>query len=116
MAHKTTIEGTVYEINGGTTLVDGTLYSIDHGKTRIDGTVRVLVLGGGLITFRIENLTYQAVEGMTWAEWCESEYNTAGYAINGNRVERAKGLMFVGDQKPSNVITNGAIYTEYMAL
>ena len=116
MAHKTTIDGTVYEIKSGTALVYGTLYNLDHGKTLIDGTVCVLVLGGGLITFRIENLTYQAVEGMTWAEWCESEYNTAGYAINGNRVVASNGIMFVGNEKPSNAITNGAIYSEYMAL
>ena len=109
-------EGTVYEINRGTTLVDGTLYSIDHGKTLIDGTVYEFMLGGVLISFRIENRTYQAVEGMTWAEWCNSEYNTAGYAIIGNRVFATNGVFFVGDQKPSNVITKGAIYTEYMAL
>lgn len=116
MAHKTTIEGTVYEIDSGTPLVDGTLYSLDHGKALIDGTVYVLALGGGPITFRIENLTYQAVKGMTWAEWCESEYNTAGYAIIGDRISCTNGLFFVGNQKPSNVITNGAIYTVYMAL
>lgn len=32
-----------------------------------------------LISFTIDGTTYQAEEGMTWAEWCESEYNTNNY-------------------------------------
>ena len=34
-----------------------------------------------LIEFSIGSTTYQAEEGMTWAEWVESEYNTFGYFI-----------------------------------
>ena len=29
---------------------------------------------------------YQAEEGMTWAEWCDSEYNTSGCQIIRNKV------------------------------
>lgn len=29
-----------------------------------------------LISFTIDGVLYQAEEGMTWEEWCESEYNT----------------------------------------
>lgn len=36
-----------------------------------------------LITFTIEGVEYQAEEGMTWGEWCDSEYNTDGYWISG---------------------------------
>lgn len=32
-----------------------------------------------LITFTINNQSYQAEEGMTWGEWVVSEYNTDGY-------------------------------------
>lgn len=35
-----------------------------------------------LITFTINSTTYQSEEGMTWAEWVESEYNTFGYYIS----------------------------------
>ena len=35
-----------------------------------------------LITFTIEGTSYQAEDGMTWAEWCESEHNTGGYYID----------------------------------
>lgn len=30
------------------------------------------------ITFYIEGTGHKAIEGMTWAEWCDSEYNTVG--------------------------------------
>lgn len=35
-----------------------------------------------LISFIIESTSYQAEEGMTWGEWCNSEYNTKGYYID----------------------------------
>ena len=34
-----------------------------------------------LITFTIDGTEYQAEEGMTWGEWCDSEHNTDGYVI-----------------------------------
>lgn len=33
----------------------------------------------GLITFTIDGVEYQAEQGMTWAVWCESSYNTDGF-------------------------------------
>lgn len=38
LAHKTLIDGTAYDIVGGSTLINGTGYSIASGKTKIDGT------------------------------------------------------------------------------
>ena len=43
-----------------------------------------ILLGGGnstttLISFTIDGVAYQAEEGMTWRDWCSSEYNTDGY-------------------------------------
>jgi hypothetical protein len=32
-----------------------------------------------IINFIINGISYQAEEGMTWIEWCNSEYNTNGY-------------------------------------
>lgn len=32
-----------------------------------------------LINFSIDGTTYQAEENMTWAGWCDSEYNTGGF-------------------------------------
>ena len=38
MAHKTLINGTSYEIKGGTALIDGTAFSVKSGKTLVGGT------------------------------------------------------------------------------
>ena len=60
MSHKTLVNGTVYEVDGGKTLIDGVAYSIDKGKTLIGGTayevgfsqpVTITVTGTGLEYF-----------------------------------------------------------------
>ena len=38
MAHKTRVNGTAYDVNGGKCLVNGTVYSINKGRTLIGGT------------------------------------------------------------------------------
>lgn len=38
------------------------------------------------ITFSIDGINYSAIEGMTWKEWCISEYNTHGFFIDGTYV------------------------------
>lgn len=42
--------------------------------------------GNKLITFTIAGTTYQAINGMTWGEWVNSEYNTGGFSISNNAV------------------------------
>lgn len=37
--------------------------------------------GATLINFTIDGTTYQAEEGMTWEQWCNSSYNTDGYYV-----------------------------------
>ena len=39
-----------------------------------------------LITFTIASVPYQAIEGMTWREWVESEYNTGGFEIRNTAI------------------------------
>lgn len=34
-----------------------------------------------IVHFKINETTYTALENMTWQEWINSEYNTAGYGI-----------------------------------
>lgn len=40
--------------------------------------------GATLINFTIDGTAYQAEEGMTWAQWVASSYNTGGYIIYEN--------------------------------
>ena len=61
--------GGVYKYTGTTgTYENGALY----------------VLENELITFTIDGTSYEAEDGMTWGEWCDSEYNTGGYAAHPN--------------------------------
>lgn len=39
-----------------------------------------------LISFTIGGTSYQAEEGMTWAEWVNSSYNTGGYYVDGTAI------------------------------
>ena len=41
--------------------------------------------GNKLITFTIDGTTYQAIDGMTWEEWVNSEYNTRSFLLSGER-------------------------------
>ena len=49
-----------------------------------DASGRVLWCAVKIITFTIRSTTYQAEEGMTWAEWYGSEYDTTGAFIDGD--------------------------------
>ena len=48
MAHKTLVNGTVYEVKGGKCLVNGTVYSIKKGRTLVDGTETEIKFSDGL--------------------------------------------------------------------
>ena len=47
MAHKTLVNGTAYEVNGGKCLVNGTSYDIKKGRTLINGTGEDIVFSSG---------------------------------------------------------------------
>jgi hypothetical protein len=48
-----------------------------------DGTVEVVEI---TITFTINSTEYQAESDMTWAEWCNSKYNTGSYTVYNNKI------------------------------
>lgn len=55
-----------------------------------------------LITFEYNDKEYQAAEGMTWAEWCNSEYNIDGYVCpQGGRVVK------LNAEDPSDPLVEG---------
>ena len=71
--------------------------------------------GNKLITFTISNTTYQAIDGMTWEEWTNSEYNTDGYLVldtfstkevvtSGSNVSRGKSIHIYGPVYPTDKI------------
>lgn len=52
----------------------------------VDGELKDTISVVNEISFTIDGTTYQAEDGMTWAEWVESEYNTGGFIKDVYRV------------------------------
>ena len=42
--------------------------------------------------FNTIDVEYNAIEGMTWGEWVDSEYNTGGYYMYNYRVVSSDGI------------------------
>lgn len=66
-----------------------------------------------LITFFISKTKYQAEPNMTWADWCDSPYNTHGYYVQGIKIiddmdSRISGVT------PSDVIIPNHTYDTYL--
>lgn len=73
----------------------------------------------GTINFIIGGVSYVALKGMTWAEWCESAYNIDGYYCNtvdnSVRKENGDGVGYETDDSlvyGSDIIVDGEIYKD----
>lgn len=75
-------------------------------------TVNLMIFEGGIniITFTINGHEYNAVLGMTWAEWCNSSYNTAGYYVDSDKIKYGDGSYEIVGATPADVIVDGAVY------
>lgn len=66
-----------------------------------------------LITFTISGIEYTAIEGMTWQEWCDSEYNTEGFWVFDNSIQCGLTIVFDSNNRqvsPNEVIDAAIIY------
>ena len=65
--------------------------------------------------FFLDIVYYQAEEGMTWAEWCDSKYNVDGWYVSDNMIYDSYGECYVMRKtkliKPSDIIDNNSDYT-----
>lgn len=83
-------------------------FSVEFGGVSLDySTVDSSVT---LISFAFQGTTYQAEEGMTWAEWVNSEYNTAGIYVSEFGEVCTLGLEQVTND-PTEVIIDGTTIT-----
>ena len=69
-------------------------------------------ISGGTISFTVGDDTYQAEDGMTWAEWVASDYNTDGYYIQGSLVMYNGGYLSLvtANVAPTDTIVADAAY------
>lgn len=92
------------------------LYSDGVGK---EAYVKITELLSNNFIFYVSYSYYTAEEGMTWAEWCNSEYNIGYYSrlvIEGDYVKQVAGSSYaivLNDVyvKPTDVIVPGGMYT-----
>lgn len=79
------------EYADGSTLVDGP-FNVKIADIKLDySTVDGI---SNLITFTIDGTTYQAEEGMTWAEWINSQYNVDKYILTAEQgvIKKSQGI------------------------
>lgn len=68
--------------------------------------------GNKLITFTIDGTTYQAIDGMTWEEWVNSEYNVnQEYFLYSNTIFNSSRTHLVAEVNGTDTITDNSAYT-----
>ena len=67
--------------------------------------------GNKLITFTIGSTTYQAMNGMTWGEWVDSEYNVNEYYLYSNTIYSNSGNHYVAEVTGTDTIKDNFAYT-----
>ena len=86
MAHKTKINGTTYDVNGGSCKVNGTKYNINKGKTKINGTGYDITFSKSLSSYAEGDIIYineggSPVEFYVSKHDYESSLNGAGRTL-----------------------------------
>lgn len=65
-----------------------------------------------MISFTIDGTSYQAEQGMTWYEWCQSEYNTGDWMVSGaNQVTSPSRNVYISGVNQNDVISANAAYS-----
>jgi hypothetical protein len=93
---------TVHYTNETETIVDEMIASLSPNSNVVKGWNE-----DECITFTIGDTTYNAIEGMTWEQWVNSEFNTDGYYISYDSVKKEENpdsyvLVANGDDGVSN--------------
>ena len=108
----------VSEVNGGGS--DGNIISDANGNILQDSNGNNIEFTESvtLISFTIAGKSYQAEEGMTWEDWCNSDYNTGGFYVHNNKIGTT-GTNFISTKNtqsteyaeyPTNVIAKETVY------
>ena len=106
---------TIYYDSGGAP-ADGP-FSVDFGEisldfSTMDNIVTTTYKEGDIISFEVENDTYNAEYGMTWAEWIDSDYAPSGYRASSTGYVGSPYLVTYNDAEPTNVETDCPKHSE----
>lgn len=100
-------DGTCIRVHNSEEWIDAKYRTIDFGSTPQEVSAEFYAwltanatkqTAPTLISFTIDDIPYEAEAGMTWAEWCESEYNTGGYVIHAVTIQDNDGFIVVGSE------------------
>lgn len=75
MSHKTLVNGTAYEVQGGKCLVNGTVYSIKKGRTLVNGTGYDIKFQNGYTWVLNENADFYSLQGDNPIEYVDFTSN-----------------------------------------
>lgn len=94
-----------------TAYVDGLIGDINS----ILESIRNGRVGVTMISFTINGITYQAQEGMTWEDFCNSEYNNGRFRINSssNIINVGDSSAIVMSVTPDDIIISNYAYNIY---
>ena len=112
--------GSIASLSEWAKIVNQDLSSLDEALDRIIEIQEQLMAPPALlIAFAVSDTVYRAETGMTWEEWCASEFNTDGFYCEGNKVfaptNNAIGLnngAGVQEDTPTTIIISGQNYEE----
>jgi hypothetical protein len=84
---------------------------IDEALDRIIAIQNELL---GIIIFTYNGTEYNAIEGMTWGEWVDSEYNTANAVVGGmyNNMIIIDGVMVLDPNNSYNPVAPFDVITQ----
>ena len=86
---KLVINGTEYAVTDDSKIpipARGKSYQVLQVQTSAAGKPGIWGCGDVAIVFTIGSSIYFGISGMTWAQWCDSYYNTDGYTHDGRYV------------------------------
>ena len=67
-----------------------------------------------LISFTIGGTTYQAEEGMTWSQWCNSSYSANNYVIYNNEVQTSDHMNRINVLPSDTIVANTTYVLAHM--
>ena len=79
---------------------------------KLEYTVEFIDAQPKIINFTIEDVPYQAEEGMTWLQWIDSDYNTGNFVIDEYGDVRTEDGWIINHASAESVIIEGEAYIE----
>lgn len=108
----TTFDLSTLGLSAGTHAIQVKARATDYGDSIFSNSVSYVVQST-LISFSIEGTTYQAEEGMTWAELVDSEYNIYGYSVENGHIYNGHDGYVAGVSSNDQIVPNQTYSIEH---